>query len=219
MSNSGSSAPHGATNGNGGTQKRSLLFGRRLLAGSLVLNAFLAALVIGPLIAGANETAGVENGRAGNPEEIRSQRELDIPTEERRVRRRGGGPPELRAMREVVGESDEQLQNLALELERAVRVEIRATRERIDAARLELAEAARSEPFDPARFDIALADLRAAQAHRFTLADRGLRELMGQADADTRVRFADELEAQMARRAERRAERRRLREQERALSE
>lgn len=174
-----------ATNAEGGGARRGGLGGRRLLAASLVLNAFLAAIILGFFVTGPSSA----------PEQ-----------------RRGFGPPELRAMQRAVVDADAAFKNLSRDLEREARREFQATRDLISAARRELAAAARAEPFDLERFDIALADLRAAQSHRFTLADRGLRELMIAADAETRGRYADALIEIQTRREERwrrRMERRR----------
>lgn len=157
-------------------RKGGWLRGRRLLALSLALNAFLIAMIIGLAL----------TGPPGGPRGPRAF-----------------GPPELRAMQTAVAGGSEELKATTRALEREARTDFLALRQRILDARRELAEAVRADPFDAQRFDIALADLRAAQSHRFTLADRGLRALLAEADKDTRLRYADALLERVARAQER----------------
>lgn len=196
-------APSNGTEKPMGEERKGLSrYGRILLAASLMVNAFLVALVLAPWL-----TAPSHRGPGDGPAGV--ERRFD--DRNGRHNRPPRGPAELHAIRIAVADGSEELQQMAQTLDEQVRADSEAARDRIRDARVEVIAAARAEPFDLDRFDVALADLRAIQTYRFTMMDRGLRDLIEQADPETRARFANALE-EIGQRIERwRAERQRNR--------
>ncbi|MFO1494678.1 MAG: periplasmic heavy metal sensor [Lysobacterales bacterium] len=105
--------------------------------------------------------------------------------------RRWARVPDPRALAHALDDADRQILQQVLERHRAALVEQFRP---LGQARRQLAEALRSEPFDPARMDAAYAQMRAAEGGGADAMHAFMRDLAPQISAAGRVRIAEHLE-------------------------
>ena len=102
--------------------------------------------------------------------------------------RRFIGMPSPHRLRAALDEGDQRTLHAAMEAHRS---EIRARIRGIRAARRDVAEAIRAQPFDRARLDAALVRLRESEGATATEIHGMIAELVAKLDADGRARVAE----------------------------
>ncbi len=101
---------------------------------------------------------------------------------------RGPGGPDgpRRGVEAMIAGMPENLQPLIKEKFEAAKPQFQAQRDQIRAARDQVQAAAEAEPFDPAAFDQAFAELQDAMAGMGAIAHQTVREILPQIPADQR---------------------------------